>query len=399
MKIGVWLNEKYSSAVEGGGASYNDVLINAIDNYIFRDVEVVFISYGKKRPKFKKNVVRVSYNLYIFTKILTKLINFLPKNLAGKLIQPSESVLSNHLKRKGVKVLFYPTQAEGLLQNFPFVTNNWDIGHRETFAFPELIHDGSFEVRDEWYSRVMHKALMVFCESEAGKNELTKYTGISSEKIKVVPTFAGRAILEKIEEQEQCRILEKFGLKKNEYFFYPAQFWAHKNHHGLISAFNIFFKKHNNFKLVLTGSDKGCLNYIRKYTEELGLQRNVVFGGFVSIAELSTFYRNATSLVMPTFFGPTNMPLLEALSLNCPVLCSDIEGHREIMSDAALYFNPKNHLEISKCMEMIVDLKEQESLRYNAGNVLTQTKFKIENSIIRIDEYFKELVPIRNCWE
>jgi glycosyltransferase involved in cell wall biosynthesis len=34
------------------------------------------------------------------------------------------------------------------------------------------------------------------------------------------------------------------------------------------------------------------------------------------------------------------MPLLEALDFNCPVLCSDIETHREILEDAALYFYP-----------------------------------------------------------
>ena len=32
---------------------------------------------------------------------------------------------------------------------------------------------------------------------------------------------------------------------------------------------------------------------------------------------------------MPTFFGPTNIPVLEAWALGCPVLTSDIRGIRE----------------------------------------------------------------------
>ena len=50
----------------------------------------------------------------------------------------------------------------------------------------------------------------------------------------------------------------------------------------------------------------------------------------------------------PTPIGPTNMPLLEALDFNCPVLCSDIERYREILEDAALYFYPLVLEEINK---------------------------------------------------
>jgi hypothetical protein len=42
------------------------------------------------------------------------------------------------------------------------------------------------------------------------------------------------------------------------------------------------------------------------------------------------------------------MPLLEALDFNYPVLCSDIERHREILEDAALYFYPLVLEEINK---------------------------------------------------
>jgi len=56
--------------------------------------------------------------------------------------------------------------------------------------------------------------------------------------------------------EKQNEILRKYDLIKNQFFFYPAQFWAHKNHFGLVSAFARFLKSNPDYKLVLSGTDK-----------------------------------------------------------------------------------------------------------------------------------------------
>ena len=53
----------------------------------------------------------------------------------------------------------------------------------------------------------------------------------------------------------------KIGLKKAIIFFYPAQFWPHKNHMYLIDTAKICTKKHN-FKFIFCGSKKSNYNYI-----------------------------------------------------------------------------------------------------------------------------------------
>jgi len=45
-------------------------------------------------------------------------------------------------------------------------------------------------------------------------------------------------------------------------------------------------------------------------------------------------------MIMPTFFGPTNIPPLEAIAVGCPVAVSNIYGMPHQLGDAALYFNP-----------------------------------------------------------
>lgn len=51
---------------------------------------------------------------------------------------------------------------------------------------------------------------------------------------------------------------------------------------------------------------------------------------------------------MPTFFGPINIPQLEAFALGCPVITSNIYGIPEQVGDAALLVDPKNPEDIAE---------------------------------------------------
>jgi glycosyltransferase involved in cell wall biosynthesis len=105
--------------------------------------------------------------------------------------------------------------------------------------------------------------------------------------------------------------------------------------------------------LVLTGSKMGEIRE-RTYAglmarvRELGLERRVHYLGYAPGPDVAALYAEAVALVMPTFFGPTNIPILEAWNLDCPVITSDIRGVREQAGDAALLADPRS-------VEAIVD--------------------------------------------
>jgi len=398
MIIGIWLTKCILPTI-GGGSSYYDVMIENIDKKEFKDVEIAFISNNGPIHGFNKKVILIPFYRKFLFKLFKSISFLIPVFFKYKYSCFYENIIGKYLQKKGVQIIFYPTQGYAYITNFPFISNNWDIGHKSTYAFPEFFEKNQFNIRNKWYDYYLKKALMVFSESEAGKQELIRFTGIAEEKVKVLPIFAGRSILKDIDEENQKTILEKYDLKNNQYFFYPAQFWAHKNHYGLLQAFARFLKRNKNYKLILTGSDQGNLKYIKNQVNLLKLEQNVVFGGFVNTDEICTFYRNAIALVMTTFFGPTNMPLLEALALDCPVLCTDLPGHREIMSDAALYFKPGNYDEIAECMEKILDRNNREKLIANAAIVKRESKFIIQNTITKMEKYFLEIKNVRKCWE
>ena len=80
----------------------------------------------------------------------------------------------------------------------------------------------------------------------------------------------------------------------------------------------------------------------------LGLNHQVYMLGYVPDEEISALYAGATALVMPTFFGPTNIPFLEAWAMECPVLTSRIRGIVEQVGDAALTVDPRSVEEIAE---------------------------------------------------
>jgi glycosyltransferase involved in cell wall biosynthesis len=62
--------------------------------------------------------------------------------------------------------------------------------------------------------------------------------------------------------------------------------------------------------------------------------------GYVDDVTIATLYAGAWGVILPTFFGPTNIPVIEGWAMGVPVLTSDIRGIREQCDDAAILVDP-----------------------------------------------------------
>jgi glycosyltransferase involved in cell wall biosynthesis len=58
-------------------------------------------------------------------------------------------------------------------------------------------------------------------------------------------------------------------------------------------------------------------------------------------------------MVMPTYYGPTNIPPMEAFVAGCPVAISGIYGMPDQVGDAALLFNHDSVEEIADCIRRL----------------------------------------------
>jgi len=218
--------------------------------------------------------------------------------------------------------------------DIPFVFTLWDIGHRTIPDFPEM-RSG----RDPWTHRealcrrMLAQASFVITGNSAGAAEAVGFYGLDPQKVVPLP-FPNPDFAEVAEAIPA-------GMPAGPFLLYPAQGWPHKNHHTLLQALAVLKHRGQGVpRLVLVGSDKGNWAHVRGTARTLGVADRVHVLGFVSRAELMGLYRRALALVFPSLLGPNNLPPQEAAVLGCPMILSDLPGHREQLGDGALYADP-----------------------------------------------------------
>ena len=391
LRVGVWLRETYNPT-DGGGYGYYSELIDCISKTKFFNADICYLG------KHTLEQGRIGYYKYYTIKTQQQRMEFISrciKILGTRVLQIS--FIQNYFYTREKKqneslycelhnicdIIYYPVPM-CQYPNYPFVYTLWDLGHLSSYAFPEVNDNGRFEDRKHHHDQIPFKALMVFCESETGKSDAVKYLQINEKRLKVLPLFSSGVVSENLIPVRPQIIHQDW-----DFIHYPAQYWAHKNHYNLISAFRLVAGSHPKVKLILTGSDHGNKSYVLNAIRENNLEDRVIELGFVSFAELKWLYLHSKGLIMPTLMGPTNMPPLEALALGCPVAVSDLPGHREQLGNNAIYFNPLDIEDIRKAIEILITRDIVQS------PVLIPT---IKQNMRLLDAYFAELKIIRQTW-
>ena len=203
----------------------------------------------------------------------------------------------------------------------PNICTVLDLEHRRKPYFPELANDREWNHRERFYRRVLPRALTVIAGTKTGKAQIEHLYGVDQAAVRVIPfptpSFAlDEALINDANHRLPAGV-------NNEFIFYPAQYWAHKNHFRLLKAVQILRRTYGwEGKLVCCGSDKGNLKYLIARSVELRVGDSVQFLGFVKQSELIALYRQALALTFVSYFGPDNLPPLEAIR-------SRLSGHRE----------------------------------------------------------------------
>lgn len=121
------------------------------------------------------------------------------------------------------------------------------------------------------------------------------------------------------------------------YVLYVGSRAAYKNFNRLLQAYALAPNLRKNCDLICFGG--GGFS-----AQEQGEMRSLGICGQVqhltgNDACLADAYAGAAAFVYPSLYEGFGLPLLEAMRLGCPVLCSNIPAFTEVAGDAALYFD------------------------------------------------------------
>lgn len=412
MKVGVFLGNW--SPISGGAFTFQKTLFDAL-NRSNLDHELIFFHNGYESEKYQSSLpiyglkqLGPSIRLKRKANILSYMVSNCISKFSNKIFRLHPSTLRPNLDA-GISLLNQAAKKFALdfiwfisfeyqKVSIPFIYTIWDLEHRKQPWFPEVSTTGwEWENRELHYRNVLPRASKIIIGTNTGKDEIVRFYGVNENNVNVIP-FPAPDLANKTKFSSNADIKKKYQLKEH-YLLYPAQLWPHKNHINILFAVEHLKKKFSvEFDMVFVGTDKGNGNYIRKTIKQLSIENRVHLLGFVSREDLESLYKNAFALLFASFFGPDNLPPLEAFSLECPVIAARVPGAEEQLGNAALFFDPSNYLEMAESIKVLFD---KPNLR----------KTLIKNGLERLllcnpDDYIKKIGRILDnfegvlrCWE
>lgn len=282
-------------------------------------------------------------------RVINRIFKILKASLAKRLF-PYLHPLGKIVKKKYIEIFILPSEANlGYLMPSKNITVVHDLMYLYEPNFPEVSNKKEKRRRSKIYKNVVTYSDIIIVDSQIGKEQVCESFNVKNHnQIRILRHVPPNHLTE-----ENATFPKGAGKLPKSFFYYPAQFWFHKNHMNLIHAVNLLKRMKLNISIILTGTPKNSFKFTMGLIKKLKLEKNFYYLGYVSENEKIWLYKNAFALVMPSFFGPTNIPPLEALVLGCPVLCSDIYGVKEELGNSAIYFDPKSPKSIAKAIRTV----------------------------------------------
>jgi glycosyltransferase involved in cell wall biosynthesis len=192
-----------------------------------------------------------------------------------------------------------------------------------------------------WVKKESNK---IIADSQATADDLAELLGIKKSKIEVIYPGADKSIKQP-GFGHIGNIKSKYSIN-NDFFLAVGTNEPRKNLYNLISAFNKFQKKTNsNMNLVIAGNSG--------WGGEVEVNDRIKVLGYVSDSGLQSLYAKAAAFVYPSLYEGFGLPVLEAMSLKCPVITSDRGSLREIAGEAAYLVNPESIDSIANALKQL----------------------------------------------
>lgn len=289
------------------------------------------------------------------------------------------------------------------------VSGALDVFHSPDFALPPVhrartlltVHDLSFMRVPEcsapglrsYLLRVVpasvRRADVVLADSESTRMDMIELLGVDPDRVRVI--YAGvEPCFQRVRDQS---VLEAV---RNRYRL-PARFvlglgtlQPRKNFERLIAAYaQMRGEARSGLKLVIAGGLGWMCEGIFRRVEELGLQDEVLFPGYVADEDLPALYSMAEVFAFPSLYEGFGLPPLEAMACETPVVASNVSSLPEVLGDAALSVDPLDVPALAQAMLRVLNDAALRAALVRRG-VAQARKFTWEQAAGKLLEVYTE---------
>lgn len=229
-----------------------------------------------------------------------------------------------------------------------------DLIHK---TYPQSQTQQATELTEKYIKDIALKADGIICISENTRRDLHKFFDIPPEKSSVVYNGVDHEVFYPLSPQDRSNALgqlKELGIDRP-FILFVGTLEPRKNITGLLESFAIL-KSKNIFhgQLVIVGMKGWMVENIETLINGFGIEKDIVFTGFVSDDQLRQLYNRTELFVFPSFYEGFGFPILEAFCCGAAVVTSKTSSCAEIASDAALTVDPQDTTAIAQAMEQIL---------------------------------------------
>ena len=194
--------------------------------------------------------------------------------------------------------------------------------------------------------------------------DVSKFLRRYRDKIKIIPNGINLDDFDVPYSKEEGRNKLRLSTNKKVILFVGG-LTERKNPHILLRAMPIILKSISNVELIIVG--KGLmLNELKELSQQLDVNSNVKFAGFVDENEKLQYYRSADIFVLPSLVEAFPVVLLEASAFGLPLVVSDLEAFKAIVEEGynGLFTKTGDENDLA---EKVLYLLENEDIREKMG--------------------------------
>ena len=290
------------------------------------------------------------------TKMFSRVLVHLPgrlRRVAGRLVY----TLLTASKRSGSGTLLWDLNADLLFCPFtaptyfelsiPTVCIIYDLQYK---TYPEFFAPEDVAHRSRTFTEAARRSTVLAAISDYSRDVAIAEGKLDPARIKTIHLHISRHSLRNAARDET--ILGRLQLVAGKYLIYPANFWKHKNHEMLLTAFGIARRSGlaEDIRLVCTGAPGARQQWLKQAAQGLGLEKHILFPGYLANAELLALVANSAGIIFPSLYEGFGLPVIEAMATSVPVACSNVTSLPEVAGDAAILFDPRIPDEIAQAM-------------------------------------------------
>ena len=274
------------------------------------------------------------------------------------------------IRQRGIQVLHSPANVlpEFLPRGCASVVTLHDLAF---LRMPEVLTRPKRMYHRTFTTRSLRRASRIIAVSESTSRDLTELLEIPQQHIVTVYPCIDERFMEPLAEGDVQAFRQRQGLEDG-FLLYMGTLEPRKNIPTLLDAYaRLRQTTGTRVKLVLAGGKGWLYEAIFARVQQLGLEAEVVFPGYVSDAEQPLWYRAATAFVYPSLYEGFGIPVAEALACGIPVVTSTTSSLPEAGAGIALTVDPHDIEAMATALHRALsDVALQEKCRSLAPGVV-----------------------------